>query len=212
MSNTDEPILILAAAIEKCLLDLSQAVGQAAAVYTNRRQSRELVNPETDTLGGKARQSVTVSSPNQLLTTPEAAKLIGTTASNLRVWRCRGVSGPPWVKIGEATIRYRLSDIQAWIASNTRSPIQSTAEVKSVRRIVQPTAEHRASLGADPKRLFRPNEVAEMLGVTEWCLRNWRHLGTKGPKFIKLGERFIRYRAADVEAWLAARETTPINS
>lgn len=60
--------------------------------------------------------------------------------------------------------------------------------------------------------LLTSNQVAEMLGVTEWCLRNWRHLGTKGPKFVKVGERFVRYRQSDVEAWLEDNARTPINA
>jgi len=63
---------------------------------------------------------------------------------------------------------------------------------------------------SDSPKLLTSQQVAEMLGVTEWCLRNWRHLGTNGPKFIKLGDRFIRYRQSDVEAWLSKNERTPV--
>lgn len=63
---------------------------------------------------------------------------------------------------------------------------------------------------SDSSRLLTSQQVAEMLGVTEWCLRNWRHLGTKGPKSIKLGDRFIRYRQSDVEAWLSKNERVPV--
>lgn len=58
-------------------------------------------------------------------------------------------------------------------------------------------------------KLLTPIQVADMIGVTEWCLRNWRHKGNKGPKFIKLGERFVRYRQSDVDAWLTKNERVP---
>lgn len=64
--------------------------------------------------------------------------------------------------------------------------------------------------GNERKNLITSAKVAEMLGVSEWCLRNWRHLGTKGPKFIKLGERFVRYRLSDVEAWIESHTRTPV--
>lgn len=58
--------------------------------------------------------------------------------------------------------------------------------------------------------LLTPKQVAVILGVTEWCLRNWRHLGTKGPKFVKLGERFVRYRQVDVDEWIESQTQTPV--
>lgn len=45
--------------------------------------------------------------------------------------------------------------------------------------------------------------AAAYLGLKPATLCNWRTLG-KGPVFARLGGA-IRYRAADLEAWLAAR-------
>jgi predicted DNA-binding transcriptional regulator AlpA len=64
----------------------------------------------------------------------------------------------------------------------------------------------------DQTKLLTSTQVAEILGITEHCLRRWRMLGTKGPKFIKLGERFIRYRNSDLEAWIEKQAKTPLAS
>ena len=46
------------------------------------------------------------------------------------------------------------------------------------------------------------DECAEYLRLTPGALRTMRYRG-EGPKHIQLGQR-IRYRRADVDAWLAA--------
>lgn len=46
-------------------------------------------------------------------------------------------------------------------------------------------------------------DVSQALGVTTGQLAQWRHLG-RGPRFIKQG-RFVRYRPADIDAWLDAQ-------
>ena len=47
-------------------------------------------------------------------------------------------------------------------------------------------------------------QLAERWGLTTRTLQSWRKDG-KGPNFVRLGERSIFYRAADVEAYEAAR-------
>jgi excisionase family DNA binding protein len=42
--------------------------------------------------------------------------------------------------------------------------------------------------------------LAQKLGVSRSTLQSWRYRG-HGPRFIKIG-RLIRYRAADVDAYL----------
>jgi len=54
-------------------------------------------------------------------------------------------------------------------------------------------------------RLLSISEVADALGVPEASLRYWRHVGT-GPTSIKVG-RHVRYRQADIDAWLEANTT-----
>jgi excisionase family DNA binding protein len=45
--------------------------------------------------------------------------------------------------------------------------------------------------------------LAIRLGVSRSTLQSWRYAG-RGPRFIKLG-RLIRYRTADVDAYLHAQ-------
>ena len=52
--------------------------------------------------------------------------------------------------------------------------------------------------------LLNTRSLADWLGVSEL----WLELGRArnyGPKFVKLGPRMVRYRRADVLAWLDAR-------
>lgn len=51
--------------------------------------------------------------------------------------------------------------------------------------------------------LMTIHEVSEYLRVPVGTLYNWRYLGT-GPACAKIG-RHLRYRRADVEAWVAER-------
>jgi excisionase family DNA binding protein len=53
---------------------------------------------------------------------------------------------------------------------------------------------------SEKRKLARPAEVAEYLQKPDRTLEQWRYRGV-GPRFIKVG-RDVRYRWADVEAWL----------
>jgi excisionase family DNA binding protein len=55
-------------------------------------------------------------------------------------------------------------------------------------------------------RLLTMDEVSAMLGIPVASLRFWRVRGT-GPASIKVG-RHVRYRQADIDAWLE-QNTTP---
>lgn len=50
-------------------------------------------------------------------------------------------------------------------------------------------------------RLLRTEEVAELLSLKKNTLEIWRHEG-KGPAFVRINGRSIRYRAEDVQAYL----------
>jgi len=53
--------------------------------------------------------------------------------------------------------------------------------------------------------LWTQRETAEFLRLTERTLERLRVAGTR-PKFIRIGKiKAIRYRPADVEAWVASR-------
>ena len=51
--------------------------------------------------------------------------------------------------------------------------------------------------------LLTPAEVAQLLRINVETLGVWRKQGS-GPRFLRLGERKVRYRASDVESWLTA--------
>lgn len=55
-------------------------------------------------------------------------------------------------------------------------------------------------------KLLSPQEVALMLGVTTGTLAQWRFVGGRGPRYIKLSSRQIRYNESDVDAWLRSLE------
>lgn len=54
----------------------------------------------------------------------------------------------------------------------------------------------------NPKDIVGEVELAARLGVSRSTLQSWRYSG-RGPRYIKLG-RLVRYRNADVEAFLNA--------
>ncbi|MEU2251165.1 helix-turn-helix domain-containing protein [Streptomyces sp. NPDC019224] len=53
-------------------------------------------------------------------------------------------------------------------------------------------------------RLLSPAELASYLGVPVKTVYRWNHMGT-GPKPCPVGKH-VRYRPADVEAWLDQRQ------
>ena len=58
------------------------------------------------------------------------------------------------------------------------------------------------SESAPELELLTPPEVAELLCVAPETISQWRFRRT-GPPFIRVGNRFVRYVRADVDAWLA---------
>ena len=57
--------------------------------------------------------------------------------------------------------------------------------------------------------LLAPPELARQIGVPVKTLYNWRANG-KGPRAIRVGKH-LRYRAADVDAWLE-QQADPISA
>lgn len=49
--------------------------------------------------------------------------------------------------------------------------------------------------------------LAEQLGIPEKTVAEWRSTN-RGPAYVKVG-RHVRYRTADVEAWLESQTTRP---
>ncbi len=56
---------------------------------------------------------------DKMLTDDEAAEMLGLRPQTLAVWRCTGRNSLPYVQLGRA-IRYRASDVQAFIEANTK--------------------------------------------------------------------------------------------
>jgi excisionase family DNA binding protein len=56
-----------------------------------------------------------------------------------------------------------------------------------------------------PEPLMSPREVADHLGVPVGTVYQWRVKGT-APRGIKVGKH-LRFRPADVEAWVEANST-----
>ena len=52
--------------------------------------------------------------------------------------------------------------------------------------------------------LLTQRQASEMLALSERTIERLRVSGL-GPKFIRCGGRSIRYRQADLEAWIASR-------
>lgn len=72
--------------------------------------------------------AINVIDHNALLTEAQAAQVLSLSIRTLQSWRGRG-SGPQFVRAGRA-VRYRRSDIEEWVESNTVSPV-ATAGVRS---------------------------------------------------------------------------------
>ena len=56
----------------------------------------------------------------------------------------------------------------------------------------------------EPARLFTPEEAASYLGLKVRTLEAWRWSG-KGPQFVRLSSRAVRYRPCDLDEYVAER-------
>lgn len=54
------------------------------------------------------------------------------------------------------------------------------------------------------QELYREHEAAKILGVTIRCLQRWRVEG-KGPLFVRVSGRCVRYTRKDLEDFINAR-------
>jgi len=62
----------------------------------------------------------------ELLTQREVSELTGFAEPTLPSWRCSGIGGPPYIRVGKGTIRYRKSDLDQWCEDRLVRPIQKT--------------------------------------------------------------------------------------
>jgi predicted DNA-binding transcriptional regulator AlpA len=56
---------------------------------------------------------------------------------------------------------------------------------------------------SETKRLLTPEEAGRLLGVGIQTLSNWRTRKV-GPIYVKVGQRLIRYREDDLQAFVDA--------
>jgi excisionase family DNA binding protein len=71
---------------------------------------------------------MSISNLPKFLTTDQAAELLTVSASTLEVWRYRR-TGPRFVKIGRS-VRYRQSDVEAFIEERVRASQQEPAAAR----------------------------------------------------------------------------------
>jgi predicted DNA-binding transcriptional regulator AlpA len=58
---------------------------------------------------------------DRLMACSESAKYLGVTPDTLGVYRTKGI-GPKYIKIGRV-VRYRVSDVRAWLDTKARTKI-----------------------------------------------------------------------------------------
>ena len=59
--------------------------------------------------------------PAKLLTEKQAARYLQLSPRSMQGWRIRSSAGPPFVKISATCVRYRRSDLDAWIEARLRT-------------------------------------------------------------------------------------------
>jgi excisionase family DNA binding protein len=60
----------------------------------------------------------------------------------------------------------------------------------------------------DHESPLNPVKAAKYMGVSEATLRLWRSEG-KGPQYFRAGDKLVRYRRADLDAWIESRLSQP---
>ena len=56
----------------------------------------------------------------------------------------------------------------------------------------------------DRDMLLNEVDAAKLLGLTQRTLQAWRFYG-KGPLFVRISKRCVRYRRSDLVAWIEKR-------
>ena len=64
--------------------------------------------------------TVSTPTPTASVESAAAAPMIGVEPETLKLWRRKGI-GPAYVKFGNR-VRYRVSDIEAWLDAHTVTP------------------------------------------------------------------------------------------
>jgi predicted DNA-binding transcriptional regulator AlpA len=77
-----------------------------------------------------------------------------------------------------------------------------TTRAKAKRATAQ--RELDGSITRAPENTFTTPAAARYLGVSASTLRFWRANG-EGPRFFHAGDRLVRYRRVDCDAWIESR-------
>ena len=57
---------------------------------------------------------------------------------------------------------------------------------------------------AEPAKLLKPEDVAEMTGLSIETLAQWRSQ-KRGIPYVKISRNCVRYRQSDLDGWLSER-------
>lgn len=49
--------------------------------------------------------------------------------------------------------------------------------------------------------LLNTKQTADLLGMSMSCLEHWRTV-QKGPPFVRVGPKIVRYRRTDLDLWI----------
>lgn len=56
--------------------------------------------------------------------------------------------------------------------------------------------------------LLDEKQASELLGVSPRALQSWRQNG-RGPSYVRISSRCVRYRISDIDCWIDSRATEP---
>ena len=93
---------------------------------------------------------------DKLLTRKQVAEFLGIEPGTLARWKWAGKDGPPSVKVGTRSIRYRQSDVESWMSKAGKS-----SETKTGPQSVQLKTPE--CIGVDATLYLRFNDVRDAL-------------------------------------------------
>jgi len=73
--------------------------------------------------------------PVALLTPDEVARRLRVSPRTVKDWRSEGV-GPPFIRLGRRRVRYSLMDLNDWLETNVRLPVNER-EARERARLVK---------------------------------------------------------------------------
>ncbi len=102
------------------------------------------------------------------------------------------------------------------IARPLAAALAAAAQTAAAHAVVAQPAVTRAAPVSSPvpipaavPDLLLPAAVAERLGVSEKLLQRWRRT-RDGPAYVRITPKVLRYRAGDVEAFIASKVRTSV--